>query len=314
MLRFVVQRMQGRKRWHALMIGLVAAGCRYGYDFLPPTDGQPGAGAAGEAYGAAGSSGTSDGGASSAGAPNTPAAGAGASDSEIGGGGDSSGISGSATTGGVVGSGGTDSAGTSGSGGTDSAGTSGSGGDGGSSSAGTSGTSGSGGSGGSSSAGTSGWGGSGGSGGSGTPPDLALCNQGMYGGHTYLLCKELRSWADANSGCQAAGMRLVRVDDATENQWLFDNANTPGGVDSLVWLGATDAAVEGEWRWNDGDLFWLGDSAGSAQGGLFDDWYFREPNNVGSGENCASLELKSATPDWFDSGCWLAKPYVCESL
>jgi hypothetical protein len=298
--------MHGRRAWHALIIGLLAVGCRYGYDFLPPFEGQAGAGAAGEASGAAGSSGSSDGGVSSAGAPDIVAAGVGGSDSELGGSGASGGISGSATTGGQAGSSGSDSAGmsgSSGSGGTDSAGT-----------GGTGGTGGSGGSGGTDSAGTGGSGGGGGSSGSGTPPDLALCNQGMYGGHSYLLCKELRNWADANSGCQVAGMRLVRVDDATENQWLFDNANTPAGVETLVWLGATDTAVEGEWRWSDGDLFWLGDNAGSAQGGLFADWYFREPNNVGNAENCASLETKSATPDWFDSGCGLAKAYICESL
>ena len=30
----------------------------------------------------------------------------------------------------------------------------------------------------------------------------------------------------------------------------------------MVWMGADDLAVEGEWRWTDGALFWLGDPPG----------------------------------------------------
>ena len=151
-------------------------------------------------------------------------------------------------------------------------------------------------------------------GGSGTPPDLALCDQKSQGGHTYLLCKEQRNWADANGGCIAIGMLLVRIDDATENQWLFDNANTPGGSINDVWIGATDQEVEGEWRWTDGALFWLGDKDGAAQNGLFAGWYSREPNNVSGNENCGTLSTNTSTPTWYDRSCSLALPYACESL
>lgn len=157
-------------------------------------------------------------------------------------------------------------------------------------------------------------GGTGGSGGTGDggPPNMALCDQGTYGGHDYLLCEELRTWGDASEGCLAVGMRLVRVDDADEDEWLFMNANTPQGSTSEVWLGATDQAVEGEWRWSDGDLFWVGDQAGTAQDALFAGWYFREPNNVDT-ENCAVLDTKSVEPEWYDYSCELVMPYVCES-
>jgi hypothetical protein len=157
-------------------------------------------------------------------------------------------------------------------------------------------------------------GGSGGSGGSGTPPVLDTCVEGTYGDHDYLFCSEPRSWFDANGGCSVVGMRLVRVDDADENQWLFDNANFPSGPDAQAWLGATDQAVEGEWRWTDAELFWLGGVNGSAQNGLFAGWYFREPNDVGGGEHCASLGTNAATPKWYDSACESAFPYICESL
>jgi hypothetical protein len=145
----------------------------------------------------------------------------------------------------------------------------------------------------------------------GIPPDLALCTQASYGGHEYLLCEEPRSWDDAKGGCVAVGMQLARVDDANENDWLY--ANIRNGSAAEVWLGATDQAVEGEWRWSDGDGFWLGDNAGTAQNGLFSGWYFREPNNVGE-EDCAALEAQSANPEWYDRQCHIALSYVCESL
>jgi hypothetical protein len=136
----------------------------------------------------------------------------------------------------------------------------------------------------------------------------------MFGGHTYLLCKEARNWALANAACRTAGMRLVRNDDARANDWLFATAFTEQGRGSAVWIGATDQAVEGEWRWTDGALFWLGDEAGMAQNGLFAAWYQREPNNVSAAEHCAVLETTGSNPEWWDFRCELAGAFVCESL
>jgi hypothetical protein len=122
------------------------------------------------------------------------------------------------------------------------------------------------------------------------------------------------SSGDANAGCAAIGMRLVRVDDADENQWLFENVVVPGGRDSQIWLGARDVPTEGEWRWTDGEVFWL-ESADSAQNDLFAFWYSREPNDadVPVDEDCASMET-NPSPEWYDSNCVVAKSYVCESL
>ena len=77
-----------------------------------------------------------------------------------------------------------------------------------------------------------------------------------------------------------------------------------------------DQALEGEWRWTDGALFWMGGPApaGMAQNGLFVAWYFREPNNVSMAEHCASLETAGSVPEWYDTRCELAQPFVCESL
>lgn len=281
--------MQPLKPWHVLLTTVLSvAGCRYGYDLLPLPEDQAAAGSGGEAS-YAGSN--ANGGTTVGGAPDGAGSGsegnvAGSDETSAGEGGANLGEGGTSQGGTGLGQGGTSLGGTS-LGGTSLGGNSGSSG---------------------SATGGAGLGGSG----NGVPPDLALCNQATYGGHDYLLCQELRSWADANDGCTVVGMRLVRVDDANENQWLFTNANTPNGVSSDVWLGATDGAVEGEWRWTDGELFWVGDQAGTPQNGLFNGWYFREPNNVNE-EDCLTLET-AAKPEWYDHQCHLTLSYVCESL
>lgn len=81
---------------------------------------------------------------------------------------------------------------------------------------------------------------------------------------------------------QAAGMshlgvpgHLATLTSQAEQDFL--NAKFASlGVQYLddFWLGASDAAVEGEWRWvagpESGQLFWSGDQAGTAFG--FQDW------------------------------------------
>jgi hypothetical protein len=291
--------------WLALLaLGSAAVGCRLGYDELAVLG-----------VGAAGST-------SAAGASAVGGTGAGGDAGEWGAGGDApdgGGVGGRSEVSGAAGmAAGGMAAGGRGGAASGSSGTAGSGGESGTSGGASAGTSGSGGSGGGNTGGSGGGSGgfaaAAGAGGGGTPPDSASCTDASFGGHEYLLCEEMRTWFDAHGGCAAIGMRLVRVDDANENQWLFDNAVVPGGRDSQIWLGAWDVPREGEWRWTDGELFWLGDQMGSAQSGLFSGWSPREPNDVGGAEECASLETNTSAPEWFDSECDLLKAYVCESL
>jgi hypothetical protein len=75
-------------------------------------------------------------------------------------------------------------------------------------------------------------------------------------------------------------------------------------------IGASDAAVEGEWRWEDGTLFWLGDDTGAAQGGLYDNWAFKSPAGSPSGADCAKL---NGTGAWAAVLCATTAPYTCET-
>ncbi len=70
------------------------------------------------------------------------------------------------------------------------------------------------------------------------------------------------------------------------------SAEEQTAVQSLVathgascWVGGSDAAVEGEWRWQDGTQFWQGNFGGSAVGGMYNNWGAGEPNDAGGDED-----------------------------
>ncbi|MGB3309797.1 MAG: DUF4347 domain-containing protein [Nodosilinea sp.] len=72
---------------------------------------------------------------------------------------------------------------------------------------------------------------------------------------------------------------LVTVTSTAENAFVASKLN------GLGWLGASDATVEGDWRWmtgpEAGQQFWSGLSTGGPVGGNFNNWASGEPNNAG---------------------------------
>jgi hypothetical protein len=291
------------------------AGCRIGYDELPVDEPSAGGDGGRDASGGTGGSGNGTSGAvSGAGEAGADAAGGAAVNGGTGGslatGGDAgsmtAGDGGAAAVGGSSGAGGsvigTD-GGVSGASGGTTPGASGDSSQGGTSEAGAGGVS----TGGVS--GDSGTGGVLGAGGFAGASSLGDCQTNTFDGHDYVFCNVNISWTAARDNCASIGMLLVRIDDAAESQWVYDNVYD-GPPRQGVWIGANDLAQEGEWRWTDGTLFWLGTSAGSVQDGLFAAWHSTQPSGQ-EPRDCAALD--GNTLGWYDLDCTIPQPYACES-
>ena len=122
--------------------------------------------------------------------------------------------------------------------------------------------------------------------------------------HIYEYVDANVTWTAAKTAAEAktlAGLTgyLVTITSASEQSFVLANNVTSVGR----WLGASDAATEGTWRWvtgpEEGLQFWSGSSGGSAVNGAYKNWESDEPNN-------------SADDDyahfWPSSGLWNDAP------
>jgi hypothetical protein len=92
------------------------------------------------------------------------------------------------------------------------------------------------------------------------------CTAADLSGRDYLFCKGERSWQAARVDCAQHGMRLARIDDSAENNFIKSKI-----VDES-WIGANDLANEGKWLWDDGTPFWTGTANGSPVSGHYNNW------------------------------------------
>jgi hypothetical protein len=139
-------------------------------------------------------------------------------------------------------------------------------------------------------------------------PD-AGCVKATHGGRDYFFCPMAKTWGNALAACMSqAGGSLVQIDDMAENDFVKNNV---GVADA--WIGASDAAVEGAWRWQDGTQFWSGTAGGSSPGMLYENWNTGEPNESG-GQDCGVFYGSASAPwgTWDDLGCTQTRAFVCE--
>jgi hypothetical protein len=78
------------------------------------------------------------------------------------------------------------------------------------------------------------------------------------------------------------------------------------GVNNNVWLGASDSATEGAWRWHSGTTpsttFWVGTGSGTLQNGQYANWRASEPNDTGGTEDFGHMWVADGTwNDWTSS-------------
>ncbi len=114
------------------------------------------------------------------------------------------------------------------------------------------------------------------------------------------------SWTDAEiaaSNRSYFGLQGYLVTLTSQQEADFSGAQASG----FGWIGATDLAVEGEWRWvtgpEAGTQFWQGLSNGTEL--TFANWNGGEPNNVGGGgEDYAHIAAASVIRGGASIGAW----------
>ncbi len=128
-------------------------------------------------------------------------------------------------------------------------------------------------------------------------------------GSCYHLGTDPVDWATARTTCQSRGLGwdLATVRSQAEHEFVMDLLEVETAI------GATDADVNGTWRWvTDTSHFWTGDDSGAAINSSFAAWESGEPS-AGPGEACARYrQTDSGQWRWADYVCSNAQAYLCE--
>lgn len=88
---------------------------------------------------------------------------------------------------------------------------------------------------------------------------------GDYAGKAYFVSDRVMTIADARAYASGAGGYVACIGDSGENAFLA----TATGGGTRLWIGASDKAVDGVWRWDSGEPF------------VYSNWSPGEPNNGG---------------------------------
>jgi hypothetical protein len=129
-----------------------------------------------------------------------------------------------------------------------------------------------------------------------TVPVLAGPIVNPANGHIYYLLPE-DTWTNSEAMAENLGGTLTIIDDQAENDWIYATFGYYGGLPRNLWIGCTDAAMEGTWVWVTGQPLTYSNWAASSG----------EPNNSGGGENCGQIfppfEVAGRASLWNDIDC-----------
>lgn len=138
----------------------------------------------------------------------------------------------------------------------------------------------------------------------------------QFKGHRYELFDTPNSFEHAKDfvAGKSSG-HILALESKEEMDFIFGEFFDNPSEHRQVWLSASDQAVEGDWRWQSGELkgqvFWMGNhQTGKPLNDLYSAWNMGEPNNANgvNPENCAiALTVKDEqeleTLKWNDVPC-----------
>ncbi|CAC5361411.1 MRC [Mytilus coruscus] len=123
-----------------------------------------------------------------------------------------------------------------------------------------------------------------------------------YNNHCYYIGDDSVRWTDAERKCREIGGYLVKIDDSSENSWIYQQINN-NSEKTYYWLGSTDV-VHGDWRW-------IYDQTQLSYKNFYSGRPFPVSNANTYNNNC--IKMKYSNGLWKDEQCQYTYPYVCES-
>jgi len=129
----------------------------------------------------------------------------------------------------------------------------------------------------------------------------------QYEGNTYYVLEEA-TWTESGAAARAMGGHLITINDAAENEWVFQNITPHSTSHNGIWIGLNDEAVEGRWVWSSGQPVdytnWL---PGEPNGRTGENWvhlypvghneasFWNDNSNVPTSIN-GSVEIEGVSP------------------
>ncbi len=132
-------------------------------------------------------------------------------------------------------------------------------------------------------------------------------------GHYYQYVNNLVNWTTADAAADASTLGGLQGYLATITS-AGENTSVTGIVAGATepWLGASDAATEGDWFWvsgpEAGTQFWQGNQSGTVIGGMYENWNSGEPNDSSDSDYARIL----STGMWRDQQGVATQRYLVE--
>ncbi|KAK1792594.1 hypothetical protein P4O66_012529 [Electrophorus voltai] len=108
----------------------------------------------------------------------------------------------------------------------------------------------------------------------------------------YYISLEMKTWSEGRQDCNNRGADLVIINSREEQEFTVKMVGN-----SKAWIGLTDTAKEGEWKWVDGTEF------------TTEYWKENEPNDIDNNEDCVEQTNKKG---WNDNACSEKQMWICE--